>query len=151
MQLIKPSCICKFLLLKSSLLDLDCNFFLLNCFGEFVASDLVPHLLEIGVFFDFFPIVRPVEFVLVLRISQDSPPILVLEMVLNLPDILVRIIEDVDGLDSRECTSLLSWLISTSLSFSLTSLRRVSPCSTMLRRSFLALRRGISSFLFLVC
>lgn len=97
-----------FLLLLPDFPNFHIYLFLLDSFGQFVASQFVPHFLKLGILLHFLPVVRPVKRVLVLSVSENSSPVLIFQMVLDLSNILVGVIEDVDGLSGGNSTSLLS-------------------------------------------
>ena len=137
-----------FLLLYLLLLNLHLNVFLLNGLGNLVATQFVPHLLEGGIFLKLVPIIRPFHLVLVLSVCQHASPIFVFQVVLDFVDVLVGLVQHFDGLGRTKGTSLLSWAISTSPSFSFTSFSLTSPCSTMFSRFFFAWSRGMRIFLF---
>lgn len=128
---------------------LNCDFlFLHSLFDNCISFKLFPHFLEGWIFFDFILIIGPFHFIFVLCIVQHIPPIFLLKFVLDLLDILVGVVKDVNSLYKQRLTSRLICCISTSSNFVLTSFSLTSPFSIIFCRSFFALRRGTSSFLF---
>lgn len=117
----------------------------------FIATQFLPHLLESWILLDLLPIIRPLNLYFVLSLREHVPPIFGLKGVLDFPNILVGIVEHINSLHRQCLTSLLSCCSSTSANFSLTNFSLTSPFSIISSRSFLALRSGSSSFLFLAC
>lgn len=79
---------------------LNIDFFPLDCFLAFnlIPTDLLPHGLELGIFLNLFAIIGPLNLILFLGLHQDIAPVFGLQFILNLFNILVRVIQHVNHL-----------------------------------------------------
>lgn len=90
---------------------------------DLVSSQFPPHSLEARVVLVGL-LVGPLDLVFMLCLLEYISPVLFIELLLDFPDILIRLLQHVDSLSGILSTSALIFCISTSSSFSFTSFNR---------------------------
>lgn len=91
---------------------LNIDFFPFDLFLAFnlIPTDLLPHGLELRIFLNLFPIIGPLNLIFFLGLHQNIAPVFGLQFVLNLFNILVRVIQHVNHLHDDKLLPLRSSL-----------------------------------------